>query len=343
MTYKWTPEAITLVEDTSLSSRDVARRLGINPKMIQRYRKKHGIKPGYQWTPRAIALIGDTSLTSREVAKLLDIRPRRVQKYRRKHGIKRTGQGSPFEWTPEAIALATNTSLSPSEVARRLGISTSSISKYRREHDIIYTPGYQWTPEEISLAKDTSLTGREVARRLGIHERIVNQYRRGQNIKSVGTRYRWTPEAIALVEDTSLTLEEIARDLDISTYTISRYRIEHNIARPPAPQGIREQRMAELSYTLTLEQWLFACEWFDFRCAYCRQEALLVKEHLIPVARGGPYTALNIIPACWSCNSSKGTRQAHRWILGHFGTEAGQAIIDNIIEYLTEVSKTDEG
>jgi len=98
--------------------------------------------------------------------------------------------------------------------------------------------------------------------------------------------------------------------------------------------------MAELPDTLTLEQWLSALQWFNNKCAYCGAEGVfLVKEHLVPVVKGGGRTALNIVPACWYCNSSKHIKRADKWIYQKFGMVEGQKIIDRIVEYLTEVTR----
>lgn len=46
-----------------------------------------------------------------------------------------------------------------------------------------------------------------------------------------------------------------------------------------------------------------------FRCAKCqRADVELTKDHIIPVARGGPNAAWNIQALCRSCNSAKGTQ-----------------------------------
>ncbi len=66
---------------------------------------------------------------------------------------------------------------------------------------------------------------------------------------------------------------------------------------------------------------------WDHRCAYCRRTAAeafahrlsgadgdsysairLELDHFVPLARGGAHTEYNLVPACRSCNSSKGDR-----------------------------------
>lgn len=43
-------------------------------------------------------------------------------------------------------------------------------------------------------------------------------------------------------------------------------------------------------------------------CAYCRQPALLTKDHRVPLSRGGRHIIENILPACRPCNSRKFNR-----------------------------------
>lgn len=44
------------------------------------------------------------------------------------------------------------------------------------------------------------------------------------------------------------------------------------------------------------------------RCHYCHEFKPLTMDHVIPVSKGGPHTASNIVPACQPCNSRKGAR-----------------------------------
>lgn len=52
------------------------------------------------------------------------------------------------------------------------------------------------------------------------------------------------------------------------------------------------------------------------RCAYCGEVRPLTKDHVIPVSRGGRHAIGNILPACLSCNASKGADFLAAWRLG---------------------------
>lgn len=50
----------------------------------------------------------------------------------------------------------------------------------------------------------------------------------------------------------------------------------------------------------------------SFTCQYCGQKApdvILEVDHISPVSRGGTGDILNLITACWDCNSGKGARE----------------------------------
>lgn len=61
---------------------------------------------------------------------------------------------------------------------------------------------------------------------------------------------------------------------------------------------------------LTAQQWIGIKAAYRWCCAYCHRKRPLTMDHVIPLSRGGPHTASNIVPACRSCNSRKGARAA---------------------------------
>ncbi len=75
----------------------------------------------------------------------------------------------------------------------------------------------------------------------------------------------------------------------------------------------RRAKKKQLPSTLTKAQWLDIKEHFNHKCAYCGKEESLTQDHFIPVVNNGEYTHNNIIPACASCNFSKGDRDFFLW------------------------------
>lgn len=78
----------------------------------------------------------------------------------------------------------------------------------------------------------------------------------------------------------------------------------------------RRARMRELEHTLTAREWDILLMMTDSRCIYCGQQSdSLEQEHWIPVfPHGGGYTYENIVPACRSCNASKGTMTGEEYL-----------------------------
>jgi FixJ family two-component response regulator len=246
-------------------------------------------------------------------------------------------------------------------IAAKMGISVVTVGNRRSQLGISAfgnNAGFQWTPEMDALLG--TATDRKVADQLGICGRTVRLRRYELEIPSCRARSSfaalvWMPERDVLLGTASD--REVAEQLDISKFHVRRRRRQLGIPswaeqNRVLPKGVerwtseanhihrarRKHREAGLANTLTYKQWLFACEWFDNRCAYCGQETFLTEDHLVPVKQGGPRTLLNIVPACLQCNQSKGPRKAHLWIYWKFGRAEGKEIADRIVRYLTEVS-----
>lgn len=69
----------------------------------------------------------------------------------------------------------------------------------------------------------------------------------------------------------------------------------------------RRARIAGCANSLTLDQWNEIKQRFRNRCAYCRKRVKkLTRDHAQALSAGGDDSPGNVVPACWSCNSSKG-------------------------------------
>lgn len=60
--------------------------------------------------------------------------------------------------------------------------------------------------------------------------------------------------------------------------------------------------------THTVEQWQQKLVMYGSRCAYCGIIDKMTKDHVTAIANGGTNDITNIVPACLTCNSSKGSR-----------------------------------
>lgn len=62
--------------------------------------------------------------------------------------------------------------------------------------------------------------------------------------------------------------------------------------------------------THTLAEFRALCSAYDWKCTYCARAvdvSSVTEDHIVPIVRGGDDGIANIVPACRSCNSSKGT------------------------------------
>lgn len=80
-----------------------------------------------------------------------------------------------------------------------------------------------------------------------------------------------------------------------------------------------QKRRGEESPDFSFQEWKEAVIFFRGQCAYCgatmRKGQRLTKDHLVPISQGGRTTQDNIIPACASCNSSKGASDWRDWFM----------------------------
>lgn len=77
----------------------------------------------------------------------------------------------------------------------------------------------------------------------------------------------------------------------------------------------RRKRVQAAANDLTEAQWQQIVELWGGGCAYCSDHAeKLQKDCVQAISRGGRYTALNVVPACGSCNASKCNAEVTSWM-----------------------------
>ncbi len=65
----------------------------------------------------------------------------------------------------------------------------------------------------------------------------------------------------------------------------------------------------------TAKQWADKRAEYDQRCAYCfRKPKRLTLDHVVPLSKGGSNAIENCVPACKTCNSSKGAKDLKAWL-----------------------------
>jgi len=70
----------------------------------------------------------------------------------------------------------------------------------------------------------------------------------------------------------------------------------------------RRAKERNIINTLTLQEWEDVLIEFNHKCAYCNSKTGLVKEHIIPISKGGNNVRENVVPSCGICNSKKGNK-----------------------------------
>lgn len=80
-----------------------------------------------------------------------------------------------------------------------------------------------------------------------------------------------------------------------------------------------QKRRGEEAPDFSHQEWKECVIFFGGECAYCggtpRKGQRLTRDHLEPVSLGGRTIQSNIIPACGSCNSSKGAEDFKDWYM----------------------------
>lgn len=95
------------------------------------------------------------------------------------------------------------------------------------------------------------------------------------------------------------------------------YAVKYSRRNPHVGQAAkRNRRAAAATGRVRPSDWLALCRQYGNRCAYCRIEAPLTMDHVVPLVRGGSNFIGNILPACRSCNCRKQGRFIMEWRMG---------------------------
>lgn len=101
-------------------------------------------------------------------------------------------------------------------------------------------------------------------------------------------------------------------------YLKESYR-KWEIENPDKVRAKVERRRALLNCVeindFTGEQWSQMKEQYSYTCVYCRGffGDKITMDHVVPLSKGGNHTQSNIVPACHSCNASKGNKSLEDW------------------------------
>lgn len=179
--------------------------------------------------------------------------------------------------------------LTPRAWCRRICCMKSKLTpEQRRERDLEYLREWQ---------KAHPNAHREWA---DAHKEYLAKYARERRAMKKATDPEWvkrqSEKRRAYVEANRAKLRE----------SISKWRSEH----PEFTQRKRGKRIARLYAApvndLTRAEWIAIKAKYKHHCAYCgKVSKRLTLDHIVPLAKGGSHTAVNVVPACHACNSAK--------------------------------------
>lgn len=76
----------------------------------------------------------------------------------------------------------------------------------------------------------------------------------------------------------------------------------------------RLRRLSDRHIGWVWSEYMRIAERFNYRCAYCGvKPPRLDPDHVIPLSKGGPDSATNLLPSCPPCNSSKSAMTLTEW------------------------------
>lgn len=128
---------------------------------------------------------------------------------------------------------------------------------------------------------------------------------------------------------------------------------EKNPDRVRVGRRVRYQRwrtrMRMLPNTFKHQDWNKCLTWWNGCCAYCGAQQdfwnVIQMDHYIalndPLSLGT--TSINIVPACYFCNASKGDTPAKQWVTWKFGKHRARKILKRIEDYFAWVTEQNGG
>jgi len=101
-------------------------------------------------------------------------------------------------------------------------------------------------------------------------------------------------------------------------------RMNYNVRR-----GLRE--IVAPDHRVSKQEWALALAEFDGTCAYCGATATaenrgIVPDHLVAVTDFGELVPGNIVPACQSCNDSRGNKPWREFLANRFPVDAANRV-----------------
>lgn len=132
-----------------------------------------------------------------------------------------------------------------------------------------------------------------------------------------------TPVAIIRSRKNASAKIQYYNNLDTSRERGRRFAKQYRERNPDKVIAANHKRRARLldgsSPGVSAVEWQEILDTFGHTCAYClRDDVKLTREHVEPISRGGRDEYANVVPACFTCNASKGAKTLLQFIAkGH--------------------------
>lgn len=89
---------------------------------------------------------------------------------------------------------------------------------------------------------------------------------------------------------------------------------KNNAGKILAKNTSRRAKKNLVENTLTATEWIEIVLSYGSRCVYCNKVCKPTQDHVVPISAGGAHTKENVVPACQTCNSSKGKKPLIFWM-----------------------------
>lgn len=127
-------------------------------------------------------------------------------------------------------------------------------------------------------------------------------------------RFRATPEGKAKARADNVKRRTSGKALEDKRSWSQTEAGKASIAKSNHRARTKRRARVRLRRALTNEEWTQLVVWWG-GCAYCGViDRPLTRDCILPLRGHGIYVVFNVVPACQSCNSSKGGRNVFDWI-----------------------------
>lgn len=142
------------------------------------------------------------------------------------------------------------------------------------------------------------------------HAGYQKSYRRRNPQKTAAAVRAWLAENPTYERDRSRRRYADPRERVRVRAATRRWAAAHPNLVAVYSSNYQHQRRANGGRGLTVQE---VMDMLSKPCSYCSSKATTL-DHVIPVSRGGKHEPENVVPACKSCNSSKGARTPEEWM-----------------------------